>query len=115
MKLTKCQKIYAAIAVIVVIVIANIINRPKPYTGIWGFDGGAEYGVVAQKLQEKDFYFTQKSANRIVGTNAKGVIAHWSNRDEWGKVECEFTPSGTLNRITLTKWANLDYAPSSIK
>lgn len=115
MKLTKRQKIYAAIAVIVVIVFANIINRPKPYTGIWGFDGGAEYGVVVQKLQEKDFYLTQKTTNKIVGTNAKGVIAHWSNRDKWKKVECEFTPSGKLKKTTLTKWGKLDYAPSLIK
>ncbi len=115
MKLTKRQKIYAVIAVIAVIVIANIVNRPKPYTGIWGLDGGAEYEMVEKRLQGKDFYITQKTANKIVGTNTNGVVAHWSNRDKWKKVECEFSPSGRLKEITLTKWDKLEYAPSLIK
>lgn len=115
MKLTKRKKIYVAVAVIVVIVIANIINRPKPYTGIWGLDGGVEYEMAVKKLQEKDFYITQKTANKIVGTNTNGAVAHWNNRDKWKKVECEFTPSGRLKEITLTKWDKLEYAPSLIK
>lgn len=115
MKLTKRKKIYAAIAVIAVIVIVNLLNRPKPYTGVWMVDGGAKYEMVEKRLQEKNFHITKKTANKIVGTNANGAVTHWSGQDKWEKVECEFTPSGRLKEITLTKWGRLEYAPSLIK
>ena len=113
MQLTKRQKIYTAIVVVAVIIIANITNRPKPYTGVMGVNGGDTYEVVVKELSERGFKPSPYGNSKFV--NAEGHTTHWTSRDKWEQIELKFTKTNKLKSITLTKWNKLEYAPSLIK